>query len=70
MVGGRGVPKPGNRGRNPTLWNRQQMGGRDSYSLGIYLVHEVDLSGFSGAHKNLFKFTKEIIFFNSMKSLR
>ena len=45
------------------------MGGRDSYSLGIYLVHEVDLSGFSGAHKNLFKFTKEIIFFNSMKSL-
>ena len=46
------------------------MGGRDSYSLGIYLVHEVDLSGFSGAYKNLFKFTKEIIFFNSMKSLR
>jgi hypothetical protein len=37
------------------------MGGRDSYSLGIYLVHEVDLSGFSGAYKNLFKFTKEII---------
>ena len=35
------------------------MGGRDSYSLGIYLVHEVDLSGFSGAYKNLFKFRKK-----------
>jgi hypothetical protein len=67
---GEGSPKTRERVRNPTLWNRQQMGGRDSYSLGIYLVHEVDLSGFSGAYKNLFKFTKEIIFFNSMKSLR